>query len=260
MVSVAVQISGAPRTVVECAKGIKEAWNSPEYQPHYFLTLWNDQLSKEDEDTVLSCFENCTFLFMHTKDFSTDVARCSHLPTDMDRPENVFHQAYGRKICNNLRINYEKKNNFKFDIVHIGRPDEIYDCPIRFQLSNIKPRHIYLPNHSQCSGLNDHGCIAGGLEATAYADHYTWLVSSLHNAHRERMMTPYKGPFLRRDIRCRPWITPEFLYEYYLRCKTNLYVIEYPIIYKTIRSKFVGVPFAQIPQMSANMRERDKWL
>lgn len=258
--TVAAMISGAPRTVLYCAPNIRKCWEKRGYDVTYFLVLWNDDLTLEMETEIVNAFPKCHFAFVPNRGFVEEGNRVLHLPTDMYDFRNIFRQFYGIRLANNMRRKHERESKTKFDIVARMRPDEVYQKHIGITLQDIKKKTIILPNHSHCSGLNDHFACGDSASMTVYAKHYDWLLEKLHNLHINNPMPPSKGPRLRKNRNLLPYLTPEYLLERYLRIDTSLKIVEYPVMYKTIRSIHVGMDFDDVPQMSCNARDINKWL
>lgn len=258
---IAFQLSGAPRTLESCVEGIRKYWEGrTDCEVFYFLTIWNDELSQEEQEKVISYFPNCSYLFLHTKDFTDIVHQHIHLRSDMPRPGNIWSQAYGRRLCNNLRKEYERKHHAHFDYVMIGRPDETYNTISPIDLQKHDRNFILVANHSHCSGINDHVFFSTPQIMDRFVKHYDWLMTELINVQRERLLVPYKGPFLRTNgyqARVRPYLTPEFLIHYWF-LKAGLTWAERDwFAYKTVRSVHTAVKFEDIPQMSCD--KRDLW-
>lgn len=248
------QLSGAPRTLLHNIEKIRIFWESNKRNKVvYFLTIWNDELTRKDELAIAKAFPNSVCEFLHSPNFDYQKSLCKHLPTDMKDFTNILKQSYGVWRCNNMRKRWQAKKKFKFDLVMRARPDEIYDGPAPFKTIP-QPNIIYLPNHSHCSGLNDHAAVGTPEVIDVYADQHVWLEKNLCKIDKCRFK-PYKGPFLKKFPGHRPILTPELNLEQYLRTQTKLDIKFSPIDYRTIRSIHLGLPFRDVPMMSAHLRD-----
>lgn len=232
---VAVQISGAPRTILHCAKNIQETLQ--QYNPDYYLLLWNDDLSEEEQKAIVAEFKHVFFCFLHTKDFSY-LRDKRYTDGRYYEPGNVVSQAYSWKLCNDFR----HSTNIVYDIVIRMRPDiKFIACPsLTDNYPTIQGRNILVPNHSNFSGTNDQVAIGNPCVIDAYCDCFNYIIRSNKFIMRQNR---YSKITTENYI----WIAPE----YFLRCnleERHVAIIKTPFEYRIIREAYINTPLTDIPQ------------
>ena len=88
-----------------------------------------------------------------------------------------MHQLYGIFKCNELKKEYEAKNNLVFDWVLRCRSDLMfYDSDI--DLSKMNNKYLYTPNFHNWSGINDRFIISSSENMNTFADLYNYILQN----------------------------------------------------------------------------------
>ncbi len=95
------------------------------------------------------------------------------------RKAKIAHmqQLYGIFKCNELKKEYEAKNNLVFDWVLRCRSDLMfYDSNI--DLSKMNNKYLYTPNFHNWSGINDRFIISSSENMNTFADLYNYILQN----------------------------------------------------------------------------------
>ena len=95
------------------------------------------------------------------------------------RKAKIAHmqQLYGIFKCNELKKEYEAKNNLVFDWVLRCRSDLMfYDSDI--DLSKMNNKYLYTPNFHNWSGINDRFIISSSENMNTFADLYNYILQN----------------------------------------------------------------------------------
>ena len=95
------------------------------------------------------------------------------------RKAKIAHmqQLYGIFKCNELKKEYEAKNNLVFDWVLRCRSDLMfYDSDI--DLSKMNNKYLYTPNFHNWSGINDRFIISSSENMDTFADLYNYILQN----------------------------------------------------------------------------------
>ncbi len=95
------------------------------------------------------------------------------------RKAKIAHmqQLYGIFKCNELKKEYEAKNNLVFDWVLRCRSDLMfYDSNIN--LSKMNNKYLYTPNFHNWSGINDRFIISSSENMNTFADLYNYILQN----------------------------------------------------------------------------------
>ena len=95
------------------------------------------------------------------------------------RKAKIAHmqQLYGIFKCNELKKEYEAKNNLVFDWVLRCRSDLMfYDSNI--DLSKMNNKYLYTPNFHNWSGINDRFIISSSENMDTFADLYNYILQN----------------------------------------------------------------------------------
>ena len=88
-----------------------------------------------------------------------------------------MQQLYGIFKCNELKKEYEAKNNLVFDWVLRCRSDLMfYDSNI--DLSKMNNKYLYTPNFHNWSGINDRFIISSSENMNTFADLYNYILQN----------------------------------------------------------------------------------
>lgn len=92
-------------------------------------------------------------------------------------PNGVTNMFYKIAKADELRQNYETKNNFKYDAVIRCRPDLLFNRPINnlHVEDSIKNNCLYLPDFGHFDGFNDQFAFGSNEMMTLYAKCYSEL-------------------------------------------------------------------------------------
>jgi hypothetical protein len=125
--------------------------------------------------------------------------------------EQMFGMFYGINKANQLKIEYEKENNFRYDVVIRCRPDLFFDSPLdRNELENSLHGGVYFPKFGNYSGLNDQFAFGNSSNMDLYARVYNNLDVHFNSGciwHPEIMLKfnidYYNIPIARSEIKYR---------------------------------------------------------
>ena len=95
------------------------------------------------------------------------------------RKAKIAHmqQLYGIFKCNELKKEYEAKNNLVFDWVLRCRSDLMfYDSNL--DLSKMNNKYLYTPNFHNWSGINDRFIISSSENMDTFADLYNYILQN----------------------------------------------------------------------------------
>ena len=95
------------------------------------------------------------------------------------RKAKIAHmqQLYGIFKCNELKKEYEAKNNLVFDWVLRCRSDLMfYDSNL--DLSKMNNKYLYTPNFHNWSGINDRFIISSSENMNTFADLYNYILQN----------------------------------------------------------------------------------
>ncbi len=88
-----------------------------------------------------------------------------------------MQQLYGIFKCNELKKEYEAKNNLVFDWVLRCRSDLMfYDSNL--DLSKMNNKYLYTPNFHNWSGINDRFIISSSENMDTFADLYNYILQN----------------------------------------------------------------------------------
>lgn len=99
-----------------------------------------------------------------------------------ERDKNVISMFYKIKSCNDLKSQYERENNFKYDLVLRGRFDNLYKHT--FDDNEIKDANsLYLPLFGNFSGYSDQFAFSSSDNMNIYASLYDKLEQYTQEGH-----------------------------------------------------------------------------
>jgi hypothetical protein len=110
--------------------------------PDIFISTWGN---KNDENEIFNHYENIKGIKIVDYDkwysnIDNDLINIINTPNPPHNPTS-YQQLFMIYSCNNLKCDYENKNNFKYDIVFRVRPDCLFID--RCDFSNFKNNTIY---------------------------------------------------------------------------------------------------------------------
>lgn len=154
---VAICFSGFIRTFTECFPSYEEYFK--DYETYLFAASPpNDTLHKYNfkkiimqEDEPIEEYD-----YVHHKRPETLV-------------QNTLRQFYFIELCNNLRRDYEREKNIKFDIIVRTRLDNKIVAPLP-NLNNCDPKKIYIPSGEDHGGINDRFAFGGDHAMNVYSN------------------------------------------------------------------------------------------
>ena len=169
-----------------------------------FMHQWSDAV----QHNLIEHFQPKEFAFEQQRDFSSDADRLSHL-TDghrslsmADRPAswwfNSCSQYYSIAAANQLRKNYEIKNNVHYDFVVRLRLDAYVVNPIDVSLLDTDTLYTVYDHRSNMDlnrywGISDLFAIGSGKNMDTYCSIYTNLknttLNTLNNKRCNRFTT-----------------------------------------------------------------------
>ena len=146
---IAVCLSGQPRTAEFTVKSIQHYF-SGDYETDYFCHAWDYDTRKMKKDSVYWSEEepvNTDNLQIILNKYDP---KLTLIESKKDCPsEGQWHSLfYSMMIANNLKKQYEIKNNFRYDFVVRARYDSIFDPESKFTIK--QPNHpldLYI-NHA----------------------------------------------------------------------------------------------------------------
>lgn len=100
--------------------------------------------------------------------------------------QNMLSQFWFIQLANNVRIEYEKRNNIQYDFIFRTRFDNLIigDIP---DLSQCDPNQIYIPeghDHPECSpglGISDRFAFGGNIPINAYSNKFDEIEEYMSN-------------------------------------------------------------------------------
>lgn len=97
-----------------------------------------------------------------------------HLRNEPKHPGHMASMYFKIKSCNNLKINYELENNFKYDLVIRCRPDLMFTNSFEIDTLNHLDKLI-VPNCHNYNGINDQFAYSNSTNMDTYSSVYDYL-------------------------------------------------------------------------------------
>lgn len=174
---VAVCFSGQLRSLELTQKNIKEFLGNNFKDYKIFAHIPKDTFNKDfstyfpnstvliEDDPVIkrTKLKNKQFTTVESKYANLKAAKFAHM-----------QQLYGIYMSNNLKIQYEKENNFIFDWVLRTRTDLKF-YPGNLKLESLDSKYIYTPNFHHWEGINDRFVLGSSLNMDIFASLYTFI-------------------------------------------------------------------------------------
>lgn len=114
---------------------------------HYNTDVFMHSWSIDRKEELIKELKPKSYLFEKHKNFSKDFR---------DRKNATLSRLYSIKKSNDLKKKYEKRNNFKYDVVVHTRFDLIWFTKVPLN-QDFENKNIYFPNWNSSEGENDLG-------------------------------------------------------------------------------------------------------
>jgi hypothetical protein len=131
--------------------------NFSSYFPNSIILIEDDPVIRRTK------LKNKQFTSVESKFTNLKAAKFAHM-----------QQLYGIYMSNNLKIDYEKKNNFTFDWVLRTRTDLKF-YPGDLKLESLDDKYIYTPNFHHWKGINDRFVLGNSLNMDIFANLYSFI-------------------------------------------------------------------------------------
>ena len=183
----AVCLSGQPRDVKNSLENIKELWSCEQNVDFFFHSRWgvegvpfrddapSDVYTDDLFDYIITTLNPVHYKIENPIQFEKqypDSAHwgCYHPRFNRNPSQNIQSMFYSLNQCNNLKVEYEIKNNFKYDAVLKCRFDYIFNKKYDVKNFNLK----YLNTKNDCKhteyAINDHIALSNSDNMNMYSD------------------------------------------------------------------------------------------
>lgn len=174
------------------------AWYNEENTDKKFSPWWNSKLIKDDNLKVLDLYNPVSHLIEPQIKFDKKNYDASQFEGDY-RVDATLSMFYSIKKCNELKTDYEKENNMKYDVVVRSRFDLAILTKIKYE------EHDFINNiffkddcsHEKNICMNDHFAFG----SSENMDHYCSTFDSIEDLY-VNYNTPFNPEtFLGRNLR-----------------------------------------------------------
>lgn len=151
------------------------------FDPDIFIHTWNnrgnvikkycsDTKLKVNKENVISTYFPKEIVFEDFNEIDKKVNK-NYEQNSVVPVSNIVHMYRKMALVNNIKNEYCKKNNIKYDLVIRARPDLIFESPIpEEELGDIKD-FTYVPDTSN-KQINDHLCFSSEENVDFYCSLY----------------------------------------------------------------------------------------
>lgn len=158
---VALCLSGNLRTYERCFHTLKQNILD-KVKCDIFLAVWDDFNSSPKVIEKLKSLYNPKKLLTLTYQQTKSIFAFKHFPLHL----KMFNMFYMIEQCNNLKSEYEKLLDKKYQYVIRSRFDLLYNSPL--VMSELDDSHLFVPKYGHYHGINDQF----GIGSSEIMDHY----------------------------------------------------------------------------------------
>ena len=135
-----------------------------------FFFAWEDDANLDKQNILLETGKLNIFCHQSRKELNPDLV-------NEHATQGMFRQLYCLRQCNKLKQEYEKENNFKYDIVVRVRPDLLLleDTSLPKNIEEFDFSKLWVLNHDDWHGLCDRFYITNSKNMDLIADGYDLL-------------------------------------------------------------------------------------
>lgn len=157
------------------------------YNPDIFIETW----SSDDRGSSFAINEHYLKNLFNPKEIRIEDPKTFVLPSHLKKikyrdPPNLLSMFYKIKQCNELKSNFELKNNFKYDFVIRFRGDlQLFSS---FDLNAFDKNKIHVPLYGDYNGLNDQLAIGSSQSMDIYCN----LFDEIHEYTKKIELNPEK--------------------------------------------------------------------
>lgn len=144
------------------------------------FAVFSNETDEETREYIIKLLKPKEILWVKNKNFFND---------NLNLPKSSYNMTYKILLCNNLKKEYEKKNNFKYDINIRSRIDLIIKSYIPENIiNNIEDNTIYYPSLSAFDILNnsilkmvDQFIIGDSSSMNIFSDIFYYIIKTENN-------------------------------------------------------------------------------
>lgn len=186
-IRVALCLSGHLRTYVQVADSIKK-YLIDALDCDVFIHTWdkigfsrydgdtNERDTNNELDIINELFKPKSIVVENSKPTVNNIDKYLTRSISRESPLNVFGMYYKIKMANELKKEYEEKNNFIYDLVIRSRADLMFLSYIpKFELENTEL--LWIPNFDMWGGTNDQFAFSSSKNMDIYSSLYDYIDS-----------------------------------------------------------------------------------
>lgn len=228
----ALLLSGAARTIDDCASNILEFIENSEVDVYCFF--WDDDLDYEKKKNILSLLKPKQYEFRKTYDFEPLSKRMKEESAVKGREwtiETLYHRALAIHRCFEMCWLITRIEDIKYDAFVFSRSDVKYsnklDIALALEKFTDKEKEIIIPLQANYNGWSDQFAMAAHHSvAASYAVMIWWMIDEWPDTD-----IAFHG---------------ETLVMNYLRSR-NISRIDFDLVYRIIRRSYVGMNVEDVP-------------
>jgi hypothetical protein len=196
---IAVLITGAPRTILQCIPSIKSLIDG-KHTIDYFLHTWNDNLTNETKYEIVSQLNPIVYRFPEFMTWDSARDNVSHLCNGTNDLRTIFSKAWSNYAANLMRLEFERQAKVKYDAVAFMRTDVKYDIS-QFDPEPYlqEPKKVIQSIHHNFGMWSDQFMIGLDQAATHYASVVLWMLG--HMPRLEAGTYPFGG-----EVNTKTWM------------------------------------------------------
>jgi len=176
---IAVLITGAPRTILECADNIKSLFHN-KHQIDYFLQIWDDELSPEKKQAIVDKFSPVYYAFPAPMNWDAQRDSVEHMIPNSYDVRTIYSKSWSNYMANIARINYERIHDFTYDAIAFMRGDIIYNTS-QFDPEPYldDPKKVIQSSYQNFDSWSDQFIICRDEAATHFASLVLWMMAHM---------------------------------------------------------------------------------
>lgn len=148
---------------------------------HIFINTWNyidfDNFQGINENEIKNLYNPKKIVIEKPFQLPTHQLMIDKNPEKLRNINNVLSMFYKINKCNELKCEYEKENNFKYDCVIRFRSD--INLTSRIIIDKSKLNNINIPMYGDFAGLNDQLAFSNSDNMNIYCNLYNRIVEYL---------------------------------------------------------------------------------